>query len=92
VAIVVGDRFLHKDIRAFRDGGVSGVGAGGEEEPAAKEEDKEKDKEEDEEEEIMTIAEIQVWQASHGLRVARAYYVVNKEFLSRLGLELLWEF
>jgi hypothetical protein len=42
--------------------------------------------------EITTIAKIQVWQAGHRLKVARAYYVVNKEFLSRLGLELLWEF
>jgi hypothetical protein len=54
VAIAVGDRFLHKGIQAFWDGGVSGAGAGGEGEPAAKEEDKK----EDEKEKIMTMAEI----------------------------------
>jgi hypothetical protein len=54
VAIAVGDRFLHKGIRAFWDGSVSGVSAGGEKEPAAKEENKEKDKKE----KIITIAKI----------------------------------
>jgi hypothetical protein len=54
VAIAVGNRFLHKGIWAFQDSGVSGVGAGGEEEPAAEKEDKKKDKEK----EITTMAEI----------------------------------
>jgi hypothetical protein len=47
VAIAVGDRFLHKGIKAFRDEGVSGAGAGDEEEPP-----------EDDEKEITTMAEI----------------------------------
>jgi hypothetical protein len=85
VAIAVGDRFLHKGIRAFQDNSVSGAGAGGKEEPAAKEENKEKNKKE----EIIIITEIQVRQAGYRLRVVYAYYVVNKEFLSWLGLELL---
>jgi hypothetical protein len=38
------------------------------------------------------MAEIQVRQAGHRLRVAHAHYTVDREFLSRLGLELLWEF
>jgi hypothetical protein len=50
----------------------------GEKKPAAKEENKEEDKEK----EITTMAEIQVWQASYKLRVAHAYYTVNREFLS----------
>jgi hypothetical protein len=54
VAIAVSDRFLHKGIQAFQDGGVSGAGAGGKEKPAAKEENKKKNKKK----EITTIAEI----------------------------------
>jgi hypothetical protein len=84
VAIAVGDRFLHKGIKTFRDEGVCGAGAGAG--------DDEEESPEDDEEEITTMAEIQVRQAGHGLRVARAHYAVDGEFLSRLGPELLWEF
>jgi hypothetical protein len=54
VAIAVGDCFLHKGIRAFRDGGVSGTGVGGKEELIAKEKNKKKNKKK----KITTIAKI----------------------------------
>ena len=72
---------MHKGIKTFRDQGVSGAGA-----------DDDEDSSQEDEEEITTMAEVQVRQAGHGLRVARAHYAVDGAFLSKLGPELLWEF
>lgn len=83
VAIAVGDRFLHKGIKAFRDPGISGSGAKEGDDEGSSQEDKE---------EITTMAEVQVRQAGHGSRVACAYYAVDGVFLSKLGPELLREF
>jgi superfamily II DNA helicase RecQ len=82
-AIAVGDRFLHKGVKAFRDQEMPGVDVadgGGD------------DSDLEDEEEITTMAEVQVRQSGHGLRVARNHYAVDGAFLSRLGPELLWEF
>ena len=81
VAIAVGDRFLHKGVRAFRDQAESGSGDGDDDSGGS-----------DDGEEITTMAEVQVRQTGHGRRVARAHYAVDGAFLSRLGPELLWEF
>ena len=69
---------MHKGIKTFRDQGVSGAGA-----------DDDEDSSQEDEEEITTIAEVQVRQAGHGLRVAHAHYTVDGAFLSKLGPELL---
>ncbi|KAH8745513.1 hypothetical protein BGZ57DRAFT_975038 [Hyaloscypha finlandica] len=50
-AIAIGDRFLHKGIKAFRDQGVSGMGA---------KDDDDEDSSQEDEEEITTMAEVQV--------------------------------
>jgi hypothetical protein len=83
VAIAVGDCFLHKGIKAFQDQSVSSSGAKGDNNKNFGQEDKE---------EITTIAEVQVRQTDYGLQVACTYYAINRAFLSKLSLELLWEF
>jgi hypothetical protein len=74
---------LHKGVKAFRDQGVYSAGT---------KNNNNKDSSQENKEEITTMAEVQVRQASHGLRVARAHYAVDGAFLSKLGPELLWEF
>ena len=81
MAIAVGDWFLYKGVRAFRDQAESGSGDGDDDSGGS-----------DDGEEITTIAEVQVRQTGHRRRVARAHYAVDGAFLSRLGPELLWKF